>query len=95
METPATYSVTPQDTHNLEKFSSFVLAVEVTTAGAADDGVCMINSVYGALCLLENSGTNGMDTYRLSTTNWAAAVNAFSANEGEVIAAVKGTANAL
>ena len=55
----------------------------------------MINSVYGALCLLENSGTNGMDTYRLSTTDWATAVAAFSANEGEVITALKGTANAL
>merc|ERR1712013_496593 len=95
VEKPDTYIVSTQDTNNLAKFSSFVLAVEVTTAGAADDGVCMINSVYGALCLLENSGTNGMDTYRLSVADWTAAVGAFTANEGEVITALKGTTNAL
>jgi len=55
----------------------------------------MISSVYGAMCLLENSGTDGMDTYRLSSTDWATAVAAFSSTEADVVAALKGTTNAF
>lgn len=74
-----TYSVTDQDTINQEKFSGFLISNEITST-ATDDGVCMISSVYGTVCLLQNSGDDGMDTYRINTSKWATAIAAYSTN---------------
>ena len=81
------YTVTEYDTTNAEKFSSFFISHEVTTGGAEDDSVCFISSVWGTVCLVENSSA-AIDTYRVSTSNWETAVAAFSSTEEDIITSI-------
>ena len=79
-----TYTVVAQDTINQAKFSSFLISHQITTT-ADKDGVCMISSEDGTVCLLQNAADDGADTYRVNTTKWATAIAAYSANQAEII----------
>jgi len=46
------------------------------------DGVCMISSKNGTVCLIQNAAANAINTYRVNTTKWAAAVTAGSVAGG-------------
>ena len=81
------YIVTEYDTTNAEKFSSFFISHEITTGGAEDDSVCFISSVWGTVCLVENSSA-AIDTYRISTSSWETAVAAFSSTEEDIITSI-------
>lgn len=73
-----------------DKFSSFMIGHQISTAGQ-DTGYCFTHSVYGAVCLLQNASA-GIDTYRLSATEWTAAL---SGTEANVVTQIKGTSGAL
>ena len=76
-----------------DKFSSFMISHQMTTAGA-DTGACTAHSIYGAVCLLENSATDGVDTYRISATDWNTHTSG-SPTDTALVTSIKGTSNAL
>lgn len=86
------YTVSEYDTTNAEKFSSFFISHEVTTGGAEDDGVCFISSVWGTVCLIEQSSV--IETYRVSTSQWDTAVAAFSSTEEDIITSIESNTGA-
>jgi len=68
-----------------------MIAHQLTTAGA-DTGACFTHTVYGALCLLQDTPGTGVDTYRLTASEWTAAL---SGTEVDVVNAIKATSAAL
>ena len=85
------YISTANEKSSADKFSSFMIGHQISTAGT-DTGVCFTHSVYGAVCLLQDSAGTGMDTYRLTASEWTSAL---SGTEAAVATAVKNTAGAL
>ena len=69
------YVVTPQDTINAAKFSSFVASFYLVVNDSYD-GVCIISSKDGTVCLLQNVAKDAMQTYRVNTTKWQTAITA-------------------
>ena len=52
--------------------------------GAAGDGAVLKSADYGAIVLLQNAGTNGVDTYRFTKTEWDTIYNADDKNNAIV-----------
>ena len=71
-----------------------MLSLKITSADAEDSGVCMMDSSWGTVCLLENSAKDSLDTYRVSTTKWATAIAAYSSDQGDIIDTMKGNTGA-
>ena len=65
------------------------------TTTAANDGLCLISSKHGTQCMLQNSGDTGVDTYRVNTTKWAAAVAAYSSTQQDIITSLAANSGAL
>ena len=62
---------------------------------AEDDGLCLISSKHGTQCMLQNTADDGVDTYRVNTTKWTAAVAAYSSTQNDIITALKANSGAL
>lgn len=70
-----------------------MLSLEFDTSGT-DTGLCVVSSVYGAVCLLENGTNDGIDTYRASKTDWDA-LDPENITEAALATAAKAVTNAL
>ena len=69
-----------------------MISIQIRTNGA-DTGVCTVSSVYGAVCLLENAAGDGIDTYRLSTTDWSTALG--QSTQSGMVTSLKAVSGAL
>ena len=45
--------------------------------------------------MLQNSGDTGVDTYRVNTTKWAAAIAAYSSTQQDIITSLAANSGAL
>ena len=54
----------------------------------------MVNTVWGTVCLLRNSAGDGIDTYRISKTDWAG-LSVSSTNEDTLATNIKAVGGAL
>ena len=75
-----------------DKFSSFMISHQMTTAGA-DTGACFVHSIYGAVCLLDD-GSDGIDTYRVAESDWTSAISG-SPTDTALVTTIKGLPSAL
>ena len=87
---PETYNSTDAHKTAKDKFSYFLLYWHCL-AEAAADGCCLVESSHGALCSIIPTGGDGLSigTHRMSKAKWDTAVAAFSANQGEITAAIE------
>ena len=74
------------------RYSAFMIAHQLNTNGV-DTGMCTAHVQYGAVCLMVNAANDGIDTYRLTSTEWTSVTNA--GTEAQLAGFIKGIPNAL
>ena len=58
------------DSTNAAMYSSYILSIQIEGTEGINDGIVMESAERGAIALLQNAGTNGIDTFHLTSSKW-------------------------